>query len=1120
MSKLLKSKFLLGVMIVAVMAVGAFVLNTNTASAETCSTGTTTLRVGSRGAAVVCLQTALDSGIVADGIFGPKTKARVVAWQAANGLVADGLFGAKSRAVLVANGGVSGQFAPAGCQSASGYSPVTGGACYAIASGAGLPAGCSSTTGFSATTGQACNGGVTVNNGPVAVALAANNPASGTLVAAQATADLAHFTFTGTGTVTGITLQRLGVSGDATLSNVYLFDGATRLTDAASVSNNGTVTFNVPAGIFTVNGSKTISVKSDILTGTSGQTVGVMLSTFTTATGTVNANLSGNLFNIASATLAAVSAGTVTPSGATINPAANVTVWQSTLSISQRDVWMKRLALRNVGSAPATAFQNFKLYVNGVVVGTATGLDVNGYVTFDLNAAPVLLVAGSRVVRVDVDIVSGASRTVQFSLRQASDVDFVDSSYGVNITPTTTPWAPGSASTISGTTGGSLTVEKDVSSPSTNLTLNGSDINLGTFKLTAYGESIKLETLKAGFTYTDVAGGNGAGATLRNGRLMINGVQYGSTATLLAAGTSFTTNYTIVPGTPVLVEVHADIYDNDGTDDIDATDTLKAQLVLGSSNATRVDSLGSFNVPAVATVDANTRTVATTSVTLSKNSNYAAQNTALPATNFKIGSYNLAGSSVEDVLLTTITVDVNNTSGTDFLAGDVTNMYVVVKDSNGNIVAQPAPLGTVVAASNSYSINYTLAKNTNLTLEVFGNLADDSTPTAIEATNAITTTMQIAGTSMVSGQSVTSGDHAGNTIVGQAIAYNAATLTVSKDASTPVAAIVYDNQTVTTLAAKFAAVTAGYNVTNLTITVGTSADTVVQNVMLYDGSTLIASGPLTTTTTAVFSGLNWNIPANTNKILTVKLQLGNIGVGAGTSGATITTSIANVAVAAGANMKATNTSTGVDTATSTEETGSAAGNAINAFASIPTIAKVALADNNLLNTAGRPLLKFTITSNGGDVAWGRLFFDTSNDAATALASTASTGVTLWDTANNTEIQGVFLNATNFVGSVATTGSIKFTPTDEQVISGSKTYELRGTITSADAAGDFVTVTLANDSSAYVAIDALATIYGADADAPIVWSDMSASSHTVLTGDWTSDFGVKSLPVSDSLNWPF
>ncbi|KKR78098.1 MAG: hypothetical protein UU24_C0042G0001, partial [Candidatus Nomurabacteria bacterium GW2011_GWA2_40_9] len=732
MSNLFKSKFLLGL----VVALALVVSTASTASAAI----TSTLKMGMSNSQVMELQQNLNgAGFVVStsgagsvgyesNFFGPKTKAAVMAYQASKGLTADGVFGPLSRAAWT-GGAVSGNF-PAGCTSASGYSPTTGTKCDSMNANT-FPAGCTSASGFSATTGLACSGTTTTTTtqtGPVSAMLASDNPASGTLVAGQATADLAHFTFDGTGTVTAVTLQRLGVSADTTPSNVYLFDGATRLTDAASVGSNGKVTFTAPTGLFTVAGSKTISVKSDIAASTSGQTVGLMLATFTTSSGTVTANLSGNIFTIASATLATVSAGTVTPSSATIDPGANITLWQSTLTISNRDVWMKRLSLRNLGSAPAASFANFKLFVSGVQVGTATGVDANGYVTFDMTAAPTLLISGARVVRVDADIVSGASRTVQFSLRNAADVDFVDSSFGVNITPASTPWTATTANTISGSSGGTLTIAKDISSPSINLVNAASDAVIGTFKVTAYGESIKLETIRATFTSSD------AGITqLRNGRILINGVQYGSTATLnedshgTLAYTSYTLNYTVVPGSPVLLELRADIYDNDGTDSITAgTDTINATIAAGSTNAQRVDSLGSFSAPASA-VASNTLTIASTSLTLSKNGTYTNQTTTLPANGFKIGSWNLAGSSVEPVLLSTLSFDVDESGiTTEFDEGDMTNLYVVVKNGS-TIVAQPTPLSTGSTGDNlNFSINYTLPVGQSLSIELFADLADDT----------------------------------------------------------------------------------------------------------------------------------------------------------------------------------------------------------------------------------------------------------------------------------------------------------------------------------------------------------------------------------------------------------
>jgi hypothetical protein len=1044
--------------------------------------------------------------------FGTKTKLAVQAYQTSKGLTADGVFGPASRAAWTGGSTVG---LPAGCTSTSGFSPISGVPCSS--GGSTLPAGCTSTTGFSSTTGLPCSG-TTSQTGPVTASLSSNNPAASTLVAGQATANLANFTFSGSGTVTKVTLQRIGVSADTTPSNVYLFDGATRLTDAASVSNNGVVTFNVPAGIFTVNGTKTIAVKSDIASGTSGQTVGMMLATFTTSSGTVTANLSGNIHSVASATLATVSAGTVTPVDATLNPGADVTVWQSTLNISQRDVWMKRIAFRNVGSAPANAFSGFKLYVNGVQVATATALDANGYVTFDMNTTPVLLQSGSRVVRVDAGIVSGASRTVHFSLRNAADVDFVDSSFGVNIVPgiftgstctsSCTPWTATSgnptagASTISGTAGGSMTVERDPSSPSTNVTLSGNDVTLGTYKLTAYGESIKIETLKAGFSYTDSDTtapevDNSAGATLRNGKILVstdgtNWVQYGSTSTLVPAGTTYTLNYTVVPGSPIWVKINADIYDNDGTAAIEAGDSITAKLVVGSSNAQKIDSLGSLNVPSGADVTGNPLTTASATVTLTKNSTYANQTVALPANVYKVGAWNLAGSSTEDVLLTTLSFDVDSVTNATFSSADLTSMYVVVKNGS-TIVAQPSPVGTVSAADNNFSINYTLPKNANLSIELYANLGS-----TVTNGDSVKTDLSVSGTAMVSGTAVIAGDNnadgdiadAADGVDGQTLTAGTASITATQDASTPVASIVYDNQTVTAAAFKFAAVTSAFNVTDLTFTLANA--TVASSVELYDGATLVASKPGAATVT--FNGMNWNVPANTNKVLTVKLVLGNVGIGAGTTGSSqLVTLTAFTAV---------NSSTGASAA-GTES--NPAGNAMYAYAATPTVTLLNL-PTTTLSTGTQTAAKFAVSSNGGTIGWKKIIFTVTR----AMGGTDTLATpTLWDADTNTQIAGT----PSFTGSVeadgGTAGTIVFVATNEQQVSGTKNYVLKVVTAGTLAEGDNLNVSIAQPSS-YVAPAAYATVAGTTSS--FTWTDTSAASHDETTLDWSNGFLVKNLPT--------
>jgi hypothetical protein len=248
--------------------------------------------------------------------------------------------------------------------------------------------------------------------------------------------------------------------------------------------------------------------------------------------------------------------------------------------------------------------------------------------------------------------------------------------------------------------------------------------------------------------------------------------------------------------------------------------------------------------------------------------------------------------------------------------------------------------------------------------------------------------------------------------------------------------------------------------------------------------------------------LDWDIPANVNAVLNVELVLGTVGVGAGTSGASLLTTL----TAATATSAATGTSAAV-----TES--NPAGNAQYVYASTPKITKDTLASTSLLNTNARPLLRFKVDSQGGDVGWSRLFFEISKDTDTVVAS-----ATLWDVTSggNTQVAGSATHTTT--GAAATSGTIEFDATAEQQVSGSRVYELRANISAANASGDFVTTTLTQEA-VYAAPTTAAAVEAADSDATIIWSDLSASSHATTTSDWNGDFGVKDLPVSDSLNWP-
>src|SRR3989344_7525075 len=174
----LKSKYLLGVTIVAIVVAGALFAFAMTASAQQAVVSASdiqyaaTVQQGSSGQAVIIWQRFLNgyssANLVNDGAFGPMTSAAAKIWQVSRSLVADGVLGAMSRASAVAqiNANVvlpgPGTF-PAGCSSASGFSVTTGLPC-----GSSLPAGCSSTAGYSPTTGTKCDSTATPStSGPL-----------------------------------------------------------------------------------------------------------------------------------------------------------------------------------------------------------------------------------------------------------------------------------------------------------------------------------------------------------------------------------------------------------------------------------------------------------------------------------------------------------------------------------------------------------------------------------------------------------------------------------------------------------------------------------------------------------------------------------------------------------------------------------------------------------------------------------------------------------------------------------------------------------------------------------------------------------------------------------------
>ncbi len=1099
----------------ALLAQVSSLQSTQSSTSQTTTTGSgyqfkSDLTIGSKGQAVTELQMILvakgfltmPSG-VAMGYFGNLTKSAVMAWQASAGIApAAGYVGPKSRAAL--NGMSSSSSSTTttttttgmvpGCTSTSGFSATTGQSC-ATGAVVSTVAGCTSTMGFSPTTGQACSAATTsaVPGTGVTAALDATSPMSSVLIAGQSVGTLGVFRIMNGGTtevkVTNIKFKRTGISSDTTLANVYLYKGGSRVTDAASVSV-GVISFNDAGGIFMIpaGGSVSIAVRSDIALSTNGQTVGVML-TGVTAGGT---EATGVPVSSAEHTIATTptdmatinfTTTTVTPAAASIDPQNDYTVWQKAITVGSKDVNLKAMRFRQIGSVQSGDLNNFRLYVDGVMVGTAVAsLDSMNYVNF-MFATPATLKTGSRTIKLVADVVGGSNRNFQFSLRQAGDMEAADSQFGVTVLPCVSCTAINIVTAFSTMDAGlqtinpgTLTITKMTDSPSGNVVLAGSSVVLAKFTLRAQGEKLKVESLRVNQTNSNGGSVVASNVTkLRNGALFANGVQVGSTADIWedSAATFFTqynlgSSLILEPGKDVTLEVRADLADSDGTDNMAANDTIVVNIA--SSTASNVQRMASGSYFANTLVTGNSLTVAAGTLTLSKFTAYANQTVTSPQTAYKLGEFRLTSGSTEGVNLNTFTIANTGT------ITDMTNLYIVYGTKTSSVKAASS-------TSLAWSINETLAPNTTMNIMVYGTIGAGLTAGAWNGT------LTVAGTSQNSGQAVTS-----SVVAGQQISISTGSLTASVSATTPVAANVVGNTMPMVASYKFNASNDAFTITELTAT--TTDSSAISEVIFKDGATEIGRQPFNGNY-ATKTGLALLIPANTSKTIDVYVSLGSVGTNAGQTGSNVGISIRG--------MKYRNSNGVETTATSSmTEVATLLGNNQFVYKTKPVITNVAL-PTSVLTAGTMSVYKFQVAADaGGTLSWRKISLNVGTSAPSGAFTV--TGWTLYDAANE---------STALANVNASSGSavmVDFTSSVDQEVSGSKTYVVKATIGGSPVTGSTVSHSIGTGVSVHTNPVVFSSV---GVPSRFTWSDQAITPHTASVASWNDEYLVRNLPT-DSL----
>jgi hypothetical protein len=700
--------------------------------------------------------------------------------------------------------------------------------------------------------------GVQPNSGTgLTASLSATTPASATVVSVaqgigQSIAPMTSFNLTasndGAVTIKSIRLQRIGVSSDNSLANIYLYNGNTKLTDAGNLSS-GYVTFSNNMGIVTIPAGQTVTLtaRADIANVTGG-TIGLAIASASdiVASG-VNVSgafpLNGNLMSITQVTdLATVQGGIVTPSSiGTVNAGtlAN-TLWSSQLTVGQKAVKMSYVAFRQIGSIPTDAIQNIGLYVNGSQVGTNATIGSDGYVRFDLSASPVTFNTGASTLELRGDIVKGSNYNYIFSIQTTADIVLTDTNYGVNVAITngTSGSLPLSAAQTT-INKGSVSVQKDPNFTATQFVANQAQTAIGQWTMKAYGEDIKVQQLQANVSMAvNAIATSSIAEGFNNLTLYVNGGSVGSSQNDVALMSSATngsvalrtitfgsTNlFTIPAGTTVTVTLKGDSILNPGTTVTGVTASLVAPI-------SAYEGLTSFTYTPTSPIPstANQLTVGTANATIANNTNYTNQTLSGNSIAQKIGSYIIQASSADGVKVTSLNVGFATSS----TLNDIANLYIVTPDMpNGSQKVNPA-------TSNNFTTNFTIPVNGTAQVDVYADLTNTS--------DSYTTTLTGAGLGVTSNQSVALTLATGQTITVGLGSLNSFALSNSS----PVSQIVVGgtaNQAMATY--NFVAgTTGGVNISELgfdasgtaisSVTVGGNTATVVNGKALVTGLNLV-----------------------------------------------------------------------------------------------------------------------------------------------------------------------------------------------------------------------------------------------------------------------------------------
>jgi hypothetical protein len=281
-------------------------------------------------------------------------------------------------------------------------------------------------------------------------------------------------------------------------------------------------------------------------------------------------------------------------------------------------------------------------------------------------------------------------------------------------------------------------------------------------------------------------------------------------------------------------------------------------------------------------------------------------------------------------------------------------------------------------------------------------------------------------------------------------------------------------------------------------------------VYVYDGATLVGTATFTGTNTTATSSLTTavSLPANTDKTLTIKADLAQIG--AGSPGG-----IGDAIIIDPVNAESSGVSSGTTVWAASGTIGTAG---VKMFKSYPTLATDTLPSTGAGD--GR-LMRFKVTANAaGSVGINEFTFTVSTTTGVTVTTVRLKGYTDSSYSSAISGQGSGGQIGSDTAAIVSGTAFEISPTTNpvQVPAGTTYYfELTGAVTGMDT-GDSIVTTLNGDSAALTGLTSGYNVgtttatgeVGATA-ANFVWSGNSSTTAARVDVDWSNGFNIPGLP---------